>query len=483
MTASPQMPAKWSNYIDGQWITPVTGRSIDLFNPATGEVFGECALAGESDVENAVNAASRAMADEQWSGQHPKERAALLLKIAAAIREMQEDIALAECIDAGKRISSGRGEALKAARYFEYYAGMADKIEGQTIPLGSDYLDYTIREPMGVTAHVIPWNFPIQMTARSLAPALAAGCTAVVKSPELAPTSITYLAKACERAGVPKGVVNILCGLGTEAGAALVKHPEVSLVIFTGSVVTGRAILRATAETITPAVVELGGKSAGIICKDADIDLAVDNTVKGIFSNAGQICSACSRIIVHESVIDQVLSGLDARIARLTVGPGIEDNDLGPVISELQLKKIEKFCEQAASSGAQFASGGAINSGQPGYFFQPTIITGAEPGSQVAVEEVFGPVLVVHTFKEIEEAIEIANSTEYGLVAGVYTQNLSVAHRTAARLQAGQVFVNEWFAGGVETPFGGVKNSGFGREKGQEALLSYVRTKNVGVQL
>ena len=304
----------------------------------------------------------------------------------------------------------------------------------------------------------------------------------VLKSPELSPLSCTYIATACERAGVPKGVVNVLCGFGHDAGAALVGHRDVDHIVFTGSVATGRSILRAAAERVLPCVMELGGKSAGIVYPDADLDQAAASTAIGIFTNAGQVCSAQSRLVVHRSVHDQVVDRLVARAQALKIGPCEEGADLTPVISRPQLDKVEAHCLAAAQGGAKAAAGGR-RVDRPGYFMQPTVFTNVAPDVRIAREEVFGPVLAVIPFETPDEAVKIANGTDFGLCAGVYTRDLERAHWTADRLSAGQIFVNEWFAGGVETPFGGTKRSGYGREKGQEALLNYVQTKNVAIRL
>ncbi len=473
----------WQNFIGGKWVDGARGRRIAVENPATAEPIAEIARAEVEDVDRAVAAARRSFEAGALTGLRPAERAALMFRIAAELERLTEEVALAECLDNGKRLSDARAQAPEAARYFTYYGGLADKLEGRMIPLGDGYVDYTIPAPYGVSAQVVPWNYPISLAARSLSCALATGNSVVIKSPELSPLSVCLLAEACERAGVPDGAVNVICGYGSDAGAALVAHPGVDHIVFTGSVATGRAILHAAAERIVPCVMELGGKSAGIVYPDADLDRAVASTAVGIYSNAGQICSAASRLLVHRSIHDEVVDRLVAQAKGLRIGPGIEDPDLTPLISARQLDRVEGYCLAGAQAGAVAATGGRRVPDRPGHFMQPTIFTGVTPDMTIAREEIFGPVLCVLPFDEPDEAIAIANGTDYGLVAGVYTRDLTLAHRTAERLVAGQVFVNEWFAGGVETPFGGTKRSGYGREKGQEALLNYVQTKNVAIRL
>jgi len=473
----------WQNYIAGAWVDGATGGRIELENPATGAALAEIAEATAADVDTAVAAARDAFNSRILSNMRPSARGQLMFDVARCLTEMADEIALAECLDNGKSLSGGRNEALAAARYFSYYGGAADKLEGRMIPLGEGYVDYTIPAPYGVSAQIVPWNFPLQIAARSVACALATGNTVVLKSPEISPLSIALLAEACDRAGVPAGCVNIICGYGNDAGGAMVNHGDVDHIVFTGSLATGQSILRAAAERVIPCVMELGGKSAGIVYADADLDQAANSTAAGIFSHAGQVCSAQSRLVVHRSVHDEVVERLVAKAEALSIGPGIDGCDLGPLISGPQRDKVEGFCLGAVQAGASAATGGRRVEDQPGYFMQPTVFTGVTPDMTIAQEEVFGPVIAVLPFDDDDEAIEIANGTDFGLVAGIYTKDLDRAHQTADRLSAGQIFVNEWFAGGVETPFGGTKRSGYGREKGQEALLNYVQTKNVAIKL
>ena len=479
----PSLRSFWRHYIGGKWVDGIAGKRIDVENPATAETLAEVALAEACDVDAAVDAARLCADQGRVADMRPEQRMTLMFRIAAELEVARDEIAWAECLDNGKRISDARGEAAGAARYFTYYGGLADKLEGRVIPLGVDYLDYTLPTPHGVSAHIVPWNYPINIAARSLSCALATGNSVVIKSPELSPLSVCLLVEACERAGVPAGAVNLICGYGHDAGAALVSHPAVDHIVFTGSVPTGRAILHAAAERVCPCTMELGGKSAAIVFPDANLDEAVSSIMIGIYSNAGQICSAASRVLVHQSVHDALIERLYSRSSALTIGPGRDDADITPLISGIQLDRVENHCLQAVREGARCVIGGRRVPDTVGHFMSPTLFADVRPAARIAQEEVFGPVLTILAFGDEAEAIHLANGTDYGLVAGVYTEDVNRAHRVARQLIAGQVFVNEWFAGGVETPFGGVRRSGYGREKGQEALLGYVNTKNVAVRL
>jgi aldehyde dehydrogenase (NAD+) len=389
-------------------------------------------------------------------------------------------------LESGKPLWEARIEIEGAARYFEYYGNQAETVEGRSIPLGDGYFDFTLHEPRGVSAQIIPWNYPLEMVARSLAPALATGNACVVKTPELDPLTSTFVARAAEAAGLPRGAVNILCGIGADAGAALAGHPGIDQIVFTGSVPTGVAIAQAAARNVVPCVLELGGKSAAIVHSDADIDALVGDVRWGIYFNAGQVCSAMSRAIVHESVRDDFVDAVTCLAKRLSTGPGIERSEfgdtMGAMISAGQRDRAADMVMHAEREGAVAAAGGR-KTNIPGHFMEPTVMTGVAPDMAIARDEVFGPVLSVLTFRDDDEAIEIANATPYGLVGGVFTRDLDRATRSAARLRCGQVFVNEWYAGGVETPFGGYGKSGYGREKGREALWNYVQTKNVAIRM
>jgi aldehyde dehydrogenase (NAD+) len=472
----------WKNYINGEWVDGSDGGRISVEDPAQGSPICEIAEATIEDVNSAVAAAKECFGSRQLADITPAHRLQMMMLVAQDLRAHLDEIAHVVVLDTGKRILDARGEVEMAARYFEYYGGAADKLEGSSIPLGDGFMNYTIHAPFGVSAQIVPWNYPIIIAARSLAAAFATGNASIVKSPELAPLSVYMLAKSCERVGFPKGAVNVICGYGNLTGAALASHEDVNQLVFTGSVKTGQAILRCAAELVVPAIMELGGKSAGVVFPDARLNDVVEGARNGIFRHAGQICSAMSRMIVHESRYDEVVNGVVKMVEGLSIGPGIEDHDITPVMSAGQLDRVEGYCLGAAQQGATVATGGRRVPNQAGHFMPPTVFSDVTPDMTIANEEVFGPVLSILKYKEPEEAIAIANGTEYGLAAGIFTRDLERTHWAAERLDAGQVYVNQWHAGGVETPFGGMKKSGFGREKGQEALLNYVQTKSVTIR-
>ncbi len=473
----------WQNFIGGKWVDGGDGTRIAVTDPATAEPIAEVARGTPDDIDRAVLAARDCFNSRVLRDARPHRRGDLMLAVAQELGKAADEIALVECHDNGKTLANGRAEVALTQRYLTYYAGLADKLEGRQIPLGDGYVDYTTHEPFGVSAQIVPWNGPLPVGARSIACALVTGNTVVLKSPEDSPLSLFLLAEACERAGVPAGAVNIVCGYGFDAGAALAAHKGIDHIVFTGSVETGKSVLRAAAENVVPCVMELGGKSGAIVYGDADLYRTAASAARGIFSHAGQICSAGSRLIVHRSVYDELVAKIQALAAARSVGPGIDGCDMGPLINARQLDRVEALCAAGIAEGATAILGGKRVDGTKGHFMPATIFTGVRPEMRIAQEEFFGPVLVVIPFDTPEEAIAIANGTEFGLAAGVYTRDLRLAHWTADRLVAGQVYVNEWWAGGIETPFGGMKRSGYGREKGQEALLGYVQTKNIGIRL
>ncbi|MEM6306112.1 MAG: aldehyde dehydrogenase family protein [Pseudomonadota bacterium] len=477
------MKAYWQNYIDGAWTDGGAGR-IDVVNPGTGEKLAEHALADAADVDRAVAAAKACHESGALSALRPVERGRMVQAMGRYLLANVDEIARVLTLEQGKPLWEARIEVEGAARYFEYYGNQAETVEGRSIPLGAGYFDFTTYEPFGVSAQIIPWNYPLEMTARSLSAALATANACVIKTPELTPITNAWFAHAAEAAGVPRGAVNILCGLGHEAGAALSAHPYVNQIVFTGSVQTGIAIATAAAQNVVPCVLELGGKSAAIVHADADLD-AFENDIRwGIYFNAGQVCSAMSRVIVHESRHDELVERAVNIAKSLKVGPGIDAPDFGPtmgaMVSEAQRDRAAAMVSTASAAGATVATGGR-KMNIPGAFLEPTVLSNVTPDMAIAQKEVFGPVLSVMKFSDEARAIEIANGTPYGLVAGVFTRDLDRATRAAGALRAGQVFVNEWFAGGVETPFGGYGKSGYGREKGREALWNYVQTKNVAI--
>lgn len=479
------MKTYWQNYIDGVWVDGGAGR-IDVINPGTGDKLAEQALADAADVDRAVMAAQRVHISGALADLRPVERGRMVQAMGRFLLDHIDEIAPVLTLEQGKPLWEARIEVEGAARYFEYYGNQAETVEGRSIPLGKSYFDFTTYEPFGVSAQIIPWNYPVEMTARSLSAALATGNACVIKTPELTPLSNAWFAHAAEAVGLPKGAVNVLCGLGHEAGAALSAHPAVNQIVFTGSVPTGVAIASAAAKNVVPCVLELGGKSAAIVHDDADLE-AFENDVRwGIYFNAGQVCSAMSRVIVHESVHDELVDRMVGMAQSLTVGPGIDQPEFGPtmgaMVSEAQRDRAADMVRAAQDDGAQVATGGRKLNIR-GAFLEPTIITNVEPGMVIANEEVFGPVLSVLKFTSDDDAIRIANGTPYGLVGGVFTRDLDRATTAARQLRAGQIFVNEWYAGGVETPFGGYGKSGYGREKGREALWNYVQTKNIAIKL
>ena len=475
------MQSYWKNYIDGNWVDGGAGR-LTVTNPGTGEPLAEIAMADAADIDRAVVAALACHHSGALSDLRPVERSRMVRKMGDYLLDHCAEIAEVLTLESGKPYWEAVIEVEGAARYFEYYGNQAETVEGRSIPLGADYLDYTIYEPFGVSAQIIPWNYPLEMTARSLSAALATANACVIKTPELDPLTNAWFAHAAEAAGLPAGAVNILCGYGHEAGAHLAGHADIGNVVFTGSVETGIKVAEAAARNVKPAILELGGKSAAIIMPDADMDAVMDSIRWGIFFNAGQVCSAMSRLIAHVDVHDEIVERSVALAQSLSVGPGIERREfganMGAMVSDGQRDRAETLCQSAAAEGATLATGGhRLN--QPGSFLAPTIISDVQPDMQIASTEVFGPVLSVLKADSESTAIDIANSTEYGLVGGIFTADIDAAHRAARKLRAGQIFINEWYAGGVETPFGGYGKSGYGREKGREALWNYVQTKNI----
>lgn len=471
---SPLSREEWQNFVAGEW---VDGSTHDLIDPSSEKVIGTQHYASKDTIEDALNSARDVVDRDLLTSPHPRERSIMLRAIASGIRRLAPQITASECYENGKPFSMARAEAEEAARIFDYYSGLADKLEGQSIPLGHNYIDYTEAEPHGVTLHIVPFNYPLGTAARSVAPALAAGNACIVKTPEASPSSALLLANAVEGAGLPIGALSILNGEGATVGAGLVSDHRVDHVVFTGSVTSGKAVLHSAAERVIPTVMELGGKSAAILCDDADIERALDAVMIGCFSNSGQICSACTRLIVPKNLLQTVVLGLRERINRLTLAQAHENPDMGPLISGAQRDRVNAII--AGFNGEMFQG---VAPPDTGFFVSPTLVV-ASPNEAIAQEEIFGPVLTVLPAADENEAIEIANGTAYGLVAGVFTRDLSAAHRISRKLRAGQIFVNGWFLGGIETPFGGIGASGFGREKGIEGLQNYVRTKNIAIAL
>ena len=475
---------KYQHYINGKWTNGSSKEFITVLNPATGKPIGEVVCAEQDDVNAAVESANNAFKSRVLVDMPPMERAKLMRAIADELRAVSKEGGKVLCHENGKLLAGAEYEFVDAANYFDYYSGLTDKLEGHTIPVNNKVVDYTLLEPYGVSGHIIPWNFPISMLARSLSCAFATGNSTVIKTAELTPlATASFFAKAIDNAGVPPGLINIICGYGNEAGSQLTSHKDVGQITFTGSVATGKKILHAAAERAVPAVVELGGKSAAIVFPDADLDKVIASAKSGIFGQAGQICSAMSRVVVHKSIKNELVEKLANLASNIKVGPGdAEGTELTPLISEDQIQKVENYSRSGQQAGAEAVAGGKRVDSE-GYFFEATVFDNVKPDMTIAQEEIFGPVLSVLEYETDEEAIKIANGTEFGLAGGVFTRDLDQATITASKLEAGQIYVNSWFTGSVATPFGGYKSSGYSREKGQEAIKSYLQVKNIGIQL
>jgi len=474
------------NYVGGRYVEPTSTDRLPVEDPASGATVGSIVDSGADDVDQAVQAAETAFRGE-WAGVSPAGRARLLHALADAIEAEAEDFAMAEVRDNGKVIREMRTQLLAVPKWYRYYAGVADKLHGDTVPLEQPSIfAYTRREPVGVVGCITPWNSPLFLAAWKIAPALAAGCTVVVKPSEHASVSTLLFSRAFERAGFPDGVFNVVTGGGLTAGQALAAHPLVRRVSFTGSGGGGRAVAQTAAARYAPAGLELGGKSANIIFGDAPLDAAVNGLLAGIFAAAGQTCVAGSRALVHRSVYDEVLARLEKRVAEIKVGHPLDDaTEMGPIANRPQLAKTEEYAAIAQAEGAALVSGGArasVEGGAEGFYFQPTVFADVRPQMRIAQEEVFGPILSVIPFEDDDEAVAIANGTDFGLAAGVWTQHLSRAHEVAARLEAGTVWVNMYRANAPGMPFGGYKSSGIGRENGVHAVEDYLETKAVWVE-
>ncbi len=470
------------NYIGGRWIA--SSATLPVINPSDGLKMAEIARGGALEIDAAV-AAAHAAARGPWGKTDAVSRGRLLLKLAELIRRDSEMLAKMESEDVGKPLTFARGDAAVCARYFEYYGAAADKVHGETIPFQNGYTVMTFYEPHGVTAHIVPWNYPLQMTARTVAPSLAMGNAIVLKPAEDTSLTALALAKLAEEAGFPSGVFNVVTGLGEEAGAALSAHPGVGHISFTGSRQVGVLIQTAAAKNTIPVVLELGGKSPQVVFSDADFEDAGTTIVKGITQNAGQTCSAGSRVLIEDSIYDDFTNQLTERFTALRVGSASQDLDLGPVVNATQQARIERFLEIARRDNLPILAEGSFGTNLPtgGYYVKPTLVGNVPAEHALAQEEIFGPVLVAIRFRDEEDAVRIANGTEYGLAAGVWTSDLGRSMRLAHKIQSGQIFVNNYGAGGgVELPFGGVKGSGHGREKGFEALYSLGTLKTVAIR-
>ena len=467
--------------IDGKRVPALSGRYFDTLNPATEQVLARVAEADAADIDLAVRSA-RAAFEGAWGHMRAADRGHALLRLADLIRQNIDELVELESLDSGKPVSAIRRQDLPAVLdTLAYYAGWADKINGQVIPARPDALTYTVREPMGVVAAIVPWNFPLMIGMWKIAPALACGCTVVLKPAELTPLTALRIGELALEAGFPPGVLNVVPGFGKTAGQALVDHPDVDKVTFTGSPGVGRQILRSAAGNLKRVTLELGGKSANVIFPDADLDAAVKAAGSGIFFNAGQVCSAGSRILVHEKIHDELVERLAARASMIRLGdPKDSATAMGPLISAGQMKRVLDYIEVGKNEGARIAAGGTRH-GDTGYFVNPTIFTEVEHDMRISQEEIFGPVAAVLRFKDDEDAIRLANGTSYGLAAGVWTTDIGRGHRFAKRLKAGTVWVNTFGPTDVRLPWGGARDSGFGREHGESAIENFTEPKVVWI--
>lgn len=469
-------------YIDGQWVLPQSGNSLRLYNPSDGTELASIARGESADIDQAVQAASLSLKSE-WGQLTALDRGRLLARMGQLVLDRVEQLAGLEALDVGKPLKQGRADAIALARYLEFYAGAADKVHGETLPYLDGYTVYTLREPHGVTGHIVPWNYPMQIIGRSVGAALTMGNATVLKPAEEACLTALAFAAIADEAGLPAGALNVVPGLGEEAGAALSAHPGIHHVSFTGSVSTGARVQGAAAGNVIPVTLELGGKSPQLVFADADLDAALPFLVNAGIQNAGQTCSASSRLLVQKTIYPELVERLAERYCSLQTGPATEDPDIGPLISKVQKERVESYLKQG-SDLEQIATGKLISSAPAGGFYVPPVLFGNVSADHVlAQDEVFGPVQVVIPFDDETEAVSIANGTDYGLVASVWTGEGARQMRLARQLEVGQVFINNYGAGGgVELPFGGVGKSGHGREKGFEALYGFSRLKTVAAR-
>lgn len=471
-------------FIDGQEVAEGGGGTGESYDPATGQVSATFALADEGQADEAVAAARSSLEAGVWSRLRPLERGRVMHRIGEGLMARRDEIARGLTIDSGKPLRDSYWEVDCSARFFEFYGGFCDKVQGTSVPLGPGWMDWTLREPIGVSAHIVPWNYPLQVAVRGIAPALAAGCSVVVKPSVETPGALVDLMRVCVAAGLPAGVINVVTGHGGTVGDHIARHRGVDQITFTGSVAAGIKVIQSAATHTIPTTMELGGKSPQLLFADADLERALPTIAAGMYTHAGQVCNAGTRLLVEASVHDEVVERLHDLTRRMRLGHGLDDPDMGPLVSAAQKETVSEYLAIAAGEGTVL-EGARLPEEERlagGYFVRPTIVTGLDPSARTCQEEIFGPVLAVVPFDNADHALRLANDSDFGLVAGVFTGSIDVAMRMAERLQAGQVWVNAFGVGlDVEFPFGGYKRSGFGREKGLESISAYLQVKNVCV--
>ncbi len=481
-------------YINGQWVDSTSGKTFDVEDPATGKKIATCSAGNKNDIDLAVSAARKAFDSGKWTSVPNNEKGKIIWKIAQLIDDHAEELAQLESLDNGKPVTiAGAADVPLSSDIFRYMAGWATKIEGETIPYsclytpGAQYHSYTLREPVGVCGQIIPWNFPLLMAAWKLAPALTAGCTIVLKPAEQTPLSALRLMEIINDSGLlPEGVVNLVTGYGEEAGAPLAEHPHVDKVAFTGSTEVGKIITKAASGNLKKVSLELGGKSPTIVFPDADIEAAIAGAASAIFFNHGQCCCAGSRLFAHEKVFDQVTEGISKIASNIKVGPGMDSStEMGPLVSDEQYQKVAEYIESGKSEGGEIVAGGKYDNSNGGHFVHPTVFSKTNQDMKLVKEEIFGPVVCAQPFSDenLEKIAAEANNTSFGLAASVWTKNISVAHKLAAKIRAGTVWVNCHNIFDASLPFGGYKESGWGREMGHEVLKNYTECKAVTVNL